>query len=77
MKKALKLILVAGIIGGLVFVGLKVLDIVTYDYLKVVDDSLTKYYSTASKADLEPATLLLDKYIEDYEKIEAIQERTN
>lgn len=77
MKKALKFILIAGIIGGLVYGGLKILDIVTYDYLKVVDDSLTKYYSSASKADLEPATLLLDKYIEDYEKIEAIQERTN
>lgn len=75
MKKFLKLLLIGGVIAGLIFGGLKLLDIYTYDYLSVVDESMTKFYSSASKADLEPAVLLIDEYIDDFEKVEAIQER--
>lgn len=77
MKKVLKFVLLAGVIAGLVFGGLKFLDVVTYDYLKVVNDAMVKFYTSADKDDLDPITLLLDEYSEDLEKVDYIQDEVD
>ena len=77
MKKFIKFILVVGVIGGLVFGGLKLLDVMTYDYISVVDKAMNKFYASAQKEDLAPIAVLLDKYSEDLQKVDDIQSNVN
>lgn len=77
MKKFIKFILVVGVIGGLVFGGLKLLDVMTYDYISVVDKAMNKFYASAQKEDLAPIAVLLDEYSEDLQKVDDIQSNVN
>lgn len=77
MKKFIKFILVVGVIGGLVFGGLKLLDVMTYDYISVVDKAMNKFYTSAQKEDLAPIAVLLDEYSEDLQKVDDIQSNVN
>jgi hypothetical protein len=77
MKKFIKFILVVGVIGGLVFGGLKLLDVMTYDYISVVDKAMNKFYASAQKEDLTPIAVLLDEYSEDLQKVDDIQSNVN
>ena len=77
MKKFIKFILVVGVIGGLVFGGLKLLDVMTYDYISVVDKAMNKFYASAKKEDLAPIAVLLDEYSEDLQKVDDIQSNVN
>lgn len=77
MKKFIKFILVVGVIGGLVFGGLKLLDVMTYDYISVVDNAMNKFYASAQKEDLAPIAVLLDEYSEDLQKVDDIQSNVN
>lgn len=73
MKKFFVFLIVAIFIGGLVFAGLKFLDIYTYDYIGDTKKSLDKFYVSGSIKDLESPLQLLDDYYEDLEKIDNIQ----
>ena len=53
MKKFFVFLIVAIFIGGLVFAGLKFLDIYTYDYIGDTKKSLDKFYVSGSIKDLE------------------------
>lgn len=77
MKKFFKFVLTVGIIAGLIFGGLKLLDVMTYDYISVVDKAMNKFYASAQKEDLAPISALLDEYSEDLEKVDAIQSKVN
>lgn len=77
MKKFIKFILVVGVIAGLIFGGLKLLDAMTYDYISVVDKAMNKFYASAQKEDLAPIAVLLDEYSEDLQKVDDIQSNVN
>lgn len=73
MKKFFVFVLLASVIAGLVFAGMKFLDIYTYDYISDTKKSLDKFYVSGSVIDLESPLKLLDDYYEDLEKTENIQ----
>lgn len=77
MKKFIKFGLFIGVVIGLIFGGLKILDNITYDYISVVDKAMFKFYASSDKEDLGEIVALLDKYNKDLEKVDSIQDRVD
>ena len=69
MRKFLRFVIFAAIAGVAVFFTLKIMDEVAHDPTTDVKDALSKFYSTSSKADLDPIVELVDKYSNDIERI--------
>lgn len=74
MRKFLRFVIFAAIAGVVIFFTLKIMDEVAYDPTKDVETALSNFYSSSSKADLEPIVELVDKYTDDYEKVTMIQD---
>lgn len=73
MKKFVVFIILMSVIGGLAYAGMTFLKIYTYDYIGETRTNLDKFYVSGNVSDLNSSLELLDKYIEDPEKIDNIQ----
>ena len=74
MKKFIKFVIFSAIAAVIVLVTFKMMDEVAYNPDKDVKSALFKFYASSDKIDLEPIVGLIDKYVDDVERVNAIQD---